>query len=70
MNDDNNDKKKKWYYTDKQNLDCEDGKFACNSNDQCVSYDHFCDAYADCSDKSDEPLGCEGPCRSNEKACR
>ncbi|XP_003242462.1 low-density lipoprotein receptor-related protein 1 isoform X1 [Acyrthosiphon pisum] len=49
---------------------CEDGKFACNSNDECVSYDHFCDAYADCTDKSDEPLGCEGPCRSNEKACR
>lgn len=54
----------------KYNLDCEDGKFACNSNDECVSYDHYCDAYADCSDKSDEPLGCEVPCRSNEKACR
>lgn len=58
------------YKKKKKNLDCEDGKFACNSNDECVIYDRFCDAYADCSDKSDEPLGCEGPCRSNEKACR
>lgn len=49
-------------------LECPDNQFTC-TNGQCIMSSRFCDGLADCSDKSDEPQGCDGACGTHEMQC-
>ncbi|KAA0202475.1 hypothetical protein HAZT_HAZT005381 [Hyalella azteca] len=44
--------------------------FPCRNGDACVPLARFCDGFADCSDRSDEPFGCSGKCQRREFSCR
>jgi hypothetical protein len=43
-------------------------QFTCNDG-QCIPHAQFCDGFSDCEDKSDEPFGCGGECKSHEWKC-
>ncbi|XP_041361911.1 G-protein coupled receptor GRL101-like [Gigantopelta aegis] len=48
---------------------CGDTQFRCKSNDQCISWDFYCDFIIDCVDKSDETMCVPRPCDDGEWRC-
>ena len=38
-----------------RSLVCSDNQYACNTGDQCIGLDQFCDSIRHCDDGSDEP---------------
>ncbi|KAK4322199.1 hypothetical protein Pmani_006998 [Petrolisthes manimaculis] len=46
-----------------------DTQFTCRSS-QCIPHHQFCDGLADCTDGSDEPVGCSGSCQTHQHRCR
>ena len=44
--------------TESSNAACRKGMFRCASGQQCIETEAFCDQHLDCTDGSDEPLGC------------